>query len=126
MAHLENTMKSVNVIAGTIGGKSEEIAAFVSNLESLSVKLGSMVDQADTLVGEASDFVGTLNESDIEGLVTSFQDLLENINDPEGSIGKLLVDGSVYDSVDELLNDVDILVRKIQENPKKYLKISVF
>ena len=126
MVHLENTMKSVNVIAGTIGGKSEEIAAFVSNLETLSVKLGSMVDQADTLVGEASDFVGTLNESDIEGLVTSFQDLLENINDPEGSIGKLLVDGSVYDSVDELLNDVDILVRKIQENPKKYLKISVF
>ena len=40
--------------------------------------------------------------------------------------GKLLVDGSVYDSVDELLNDIDTLVKKIEENPKKYLKISVF
>jgi phospholipid/cholesterol/gamma-HCH transport system substrate-binding protein len=54
------------------------------------------------------------------------KDLLEKINDPDGTIGKLLVDGSVYDSVDELLTDVDILVKKIQENPKKYLKISVF
>ena len=126
IAHLEKTMKSVNGIARTVDGKSEEIAGFISNLEMLSVKLGSMVEKADSLVGGASDFMATLNESDIEAVVASFQALLENINDPDGTIGKLLVDGSVYDSVDELLNDVDVLVKKIQENPKKYLKISVF
>jgi phospholipid/cholesterol/gamma-HCH transport system substrate-binding protein len=85
-----------------------------------------MVEKADTLVGEAGEVVATLNESDIEALVSSFQTLLQNINDPDGTVGKLLVDGSVYDSVDELLRDVDSLVKKIQENPKKYLKISVF
>ena len=52
--------------------------------------------------------------------------LLENINDPDGTVGKLLNDGSVYNSVDSLLNDVDALVKKIQENPKKYIKISIF
>ena len=85
-----------------------------------------MVEKVDTLVGGASDVMHTLNESDIEGVVASIRELLENINDPDGTIGKLLVDGAVYDSVDELLTDVDMLVRKIQENPKKYLKISVF
>lgn len=126
LAHLEKTMKSVNGIADTINGKSDEISMFIDNLEVLSMKLGGMVEKADSLVGGASDFMATLNESDIEALVNSFKTLLENINDPDGSIGKLLVDGSVYDSVDELLNDVDSLVNKIQENPKKYLKISVF
>ena len=126
IAHLEKTMKSVNDIARTINGKSGEIEAFIANLEALSCKLGGMVDTVDTLVGGASDFMATLNESDIEAVVNSFKTLLENINDPDGTIGKLLVDGSVYDSVDELLNDVDVLVKKIQENPKKYLKISVF
>jgi phospholipid/cholesterol/gamma-HCH transport system substrate-binding protein len=126
LAHLEKTMKSVNGIAGAINGKSEEISRFIENLEVLSVRLGGMVEKADSLVGGASDFMSALNESDIEALVNSFKTLLENINDPDGSIGKLLVDGSVYDSVDELLNDVDSLVNKIQENPKKYLKISVF
>ena len=126
LAHLEKTMKSVNGIAATINGKSDEISMFIDNLEVLSMKLGGMVEKADSLVGGASDFMATLNESDIEALVNSFKTLLENINDPDGSIGKLLVDGSVYDSVDELLNDVDSLVNKIQENPKKYLKISVF
>ncbi len=126
LAHLEKTMGSVNGIARTIDGKSEEIAAFIANLETLSVKIGSMVEKVDTLVGGAGDVVASLSESDIEGVVSSFKDLLEKINDPDGTIGKLLVDGSVYDSVDELLTDVDILVKKIQENPKKYLKISVF
>ena len=126
LAHLEKTMQNVNGIASAVNGKSEEISAFIANLENLSLKLGSMVEEVDTLIGGANDVVATLNESDIEGVVTSFRDLLQNINDPDGTVGKLLVDGSVYDSVDELLTDVDSLVKKIQENPKKYLKISVF
>ena len=126
LAHLEKTMREVNGIAAAVNGRSEEISAFIVNLENISLKLGSMVEKADTLVGEVGEVVATLNESDIEALVSSFQTLLQNVNDPDGTIGKLLVDGSVYDSVDELLRDVDSLVKKIQENPKKYLKISVF
>lgn len=126
IAHLEKTVANMNGIASSVNGKSEEIAAFIDNLESLSFKLGSVMASADTLINGANEAVATLNESDIEGLVLSFRNLLDNINDPDGSIGKLLVDGSVYDSVEELLTDVDILIKKIQENPKKYLKISVF
>ena len=70
--------------------------------------------------------MGTINSSDIDGVVASLNELLENINDPDGTVGKLLNDGSVYNSVDSLLNDVDALVKKIQENPKKYIKISIF
>jgi phospholipid/cholesterol/gamma-HCH transport system substrate-binding protein len=124
--HLEKTMADVNGIASSVNGKSEEIAEFIDNLESLSDKLASVMVSADTLIGGANEFVATLNELDIEGLVISFRNILDSINDPDGSIGKLIVDGSVYDSIDELLTDVDILVKKIQENPKKYLKISVF
>ena len=73
-----------------------------------------------------SSVVSGLDRSDIEGVVSSLKSLLEKINDPDGTVGKLLVDGSVYNSLDELLVDVDMLIKKIQENPKKYLKISVF
>ena len=126
IAHLERTMANVNAIAASVNGKSEEIALFIDNLESLSDKLGSVIESADTLVSGANEALATLNESDIEGLVLSFKSVLDNINDPDGSIGKLLVDGSVYDSVEELLTDIDILVKQIQENPKKYLNIYVF
>lgn len=126
LAHLETTMADVKGIARTINGKSSELEALVSNLSTLSAKLGTIADKADDVMGGVSSVVTTLGESDLAGVITSLKALLENINDPDGTVGKLLVDGSVYDSVDELLNDIDTLVKKIEENPKKYLKISVF
>lgn len=126
LAHLERTMANVSAVSATVEGKSDELEDFMENLSALSHKLGAIADKADTAVGGVSDLVASLNESDIQSIVTSFKVLLENINDPDGTIRKLLVDNSVYDSVDALLSDVDTLIRKIQENPKKYIKISVF
>ncbi len=126
LAHLEKTMQNVNNISDILDGKSDELNDFISNLSALSDKLGSIADKADTTMTGVSSIVSSVSESDIRGVVSSFKELLENINDPDGTIGKLLVDNSVYDSVDSLLNDVDSLVKKIEENPKKYIKISIF
>ena len=126
VAHLERTMADVNQIVANVEGKSKELDQFVDALSAFAGKLDGIAAKVDTTMTGVKDFVGTLNESDIDSLVVSFRELLENINDPNGTIGKLLNDGSVYDSVDSLLNDVDTLVRKIQENPKKYIRISVF
>lgn len=126
LAHLERTMKNVNGIAAAVNGKSSELNAFIDNIVVLSDKLGNIADNADSALAGVSSVVNTIDEADIDGVITSFKVLLENINDPDGSIGKLLTDGSVYNSVDELLNDVDSLIKQIQENPKKYLRISVF
>ena len=126
LAHLDRTMANVDALSAVIGGKSDELAAFVSNLQIVSDKLVSVAGQADNVLAGINTTVASLSESDIAGVVTSLKDLLDNVNDPDGTIGKLFVDKSVYDSFDALLNDIDDLVNKIQENPKKYLKISVF
>ena len=126
LAHLDRTMANVDALSAVIGGKSDELAAFVSNLQMISDKLVSVAGQADTVLTGINTTVASLSESDIAGVVTSLKNLLDNVNDPDGTIGKLFVDKSVYDSFDALLNDIDDLVNKIQENPKKYLKISVF
>ncbi|MBQ8169879.1 MAG: MCE family protein [Bacteroidales bacterium] len=126
LAHLESLMANVENISSSVGGKSDELAAFIDNLSSVSSKLEGVAERADTVMAGVSSVVGSLSESDIDGIISSFNLLLQNINDPEGTVGKLLVDKSVYDSVDGLLNDIDSLVRKIEENPKKYIRISVF
>lgn len=126
LAHLERTMASAQKVCGAIEGRSEELASFVENLSTLAVKLNSIAEQADTTVAGVNTIVESISESDIQGVISSMKILLDNMNDPDGTIGKLFVDNSVYDSVDTLLNDIDSLITKIQENPKKYLRISVF
>lgn len=126
LLHLEKTMASVEGISSKINGESDELASFISNLEKISSKLSIMTDKADTTITHINSIALSLDESDLEGLVASFRSLAEKMQDPDGSMGKLLSDDSVYTSLDSLLTDVDSLVKKIEKNPKKYLKISVF
>ena len=126
LRHLEMTMADVSGIAEGLGGRSEQINAFVDDLGDIADRIVVLTEKADTLVGNIAGITGSVSEADIRELVSSFKMLLENINDPDGTVGKLLVDDSVYDSLDSLLSDVDSLVNKIQENPRKYIKISVF
>ena len=123
---IDGTMSHLNRLSKSVGGKSAEIETVIENLASLSEKFGGLADQVDTTLAEVNSFVGTVNSSDIEGLVMSVKVLLENINNPDGTFGRLMKDDSVYDSVDSLLLNIDELVSKIQENPKKYFRISVF
>jgi phospholipid/cholesterol/gamma-HCH transport system substrate-binding protein len=126
LARLDETVRNAEGITAAIDGRSEELSAFISNLSQMSDKLTCIADKADTVMTDVAHTVSGLSESDIEGMVSSLNELLDNINDPDGTIGKLFVDNSLYNSLDSLLSDVDGLVRKIQENPKKYIRISVF
>ena len=126
LAHLERTMQNVSSVAASIQGRSADLNAFITNLSALSEKLNSVVDNVDGTIDEVSGVVAKISEADLKGVVESFHTLLNNINDPDGTVGKLLVDGSVYESLDALLIDIDSLIRKIEENPKKYMKLSVF
>lgn len=126
LKHIDATMANLRGISSSVNGKSKEIETLMDNLASISGKFIDTADKLDSTIAGVGTIVQSVNEADIVGLVDSFRLLLENINDPDGSIGKLLTDDSVYNSVDELLSDVDQLIRKIQENPKKYIRISVF
>ena len=126
LAHLERTMSDLSSVAASVGGKSQELESFIVNMESLSGKFSNIADKADSTMTSVTSIASSISGSDLEAVISSFKDLLENMNDPDGTIGKLFVDNSVYDSVNALLSDVDSLVRKIQENPKKYIRISVF
>lgn len=126
ISHLERTMAEVKGVAAAVNGKSEELDSFMDNLASLSEKLGGIADAADSALVKADDIISAVSPDDIAGVVSSFKSLLENMNDPDGTIGILFVDNSMYDSIDSLLNDIDSLIRKIEENPKKYIRISIF
>ena len=126
LAKVENIVCNLEKVSSQVGGKSAEIADLIVNLEAFSGTLEGVMVNVDSTLTSVGGVVASLYEADLAGTVNSFKALVDNINDPEGTVGKLFNDGSVYNSVDSLLNNLDRFVDKIQENPKKYLKISVF
>lgn len=124
--HLESTLSSVRTLAGSLSERSPELNEFIDNLIVLSGSLNSIAGKADTAVAGISDIVSSVDKDLLAQAISSLEKILSNMNDPDGTVGKLMTDDSVYDSLEVLLNDIDSLVQKIQENPKKYIKISVF
>lgn len=124
--HLERTLQEVSSLSRSLNGKSDELVNFIDNLQNISVKLDLIMTKADTVVTNASSIIKGITRSDIEATVASLNSLLQKLDDPDGTIGKLLVEDGIYDSFDQLLFDIDELILKIQQNPRKYLKFSVF
>lgn len=126
ISHLEATLANADRVSDGIGRKSAELETFIDNLKVFSTKLNGIADKTDSAMGEISSIAAKLDASDIEGLVGSFRMLLEKIQDPDGTLGKLLSDDTVYTNVESLLADIDKLVNEIKNNPKKYIKITIF
>ena len=126
ISNLNFTVKEVKELASNINGRSNDIQEFISNLEDLASKLVVIGEKADTSIDNINDISESINKANVEELLKSFNGLLDKIQDPDGSIGKLLNEDAIYDSADKLILDINSLITEIKNNPKKYIKITIF
>ncbi|MBL0224396.1 MAG: MCE family protein [Geobacteraceae bacterium] len=58
--------------------------------------------------------------------VKSIENITVKINNGEGTAGRLVNDKELYDRMNRMVEDVDALVKDFKEQPRKYIKFSVF
>ncbi len=58
--------------------------------------------------------------------VRAFEQITARVNNGQGTVGKLISDKELYDRMERMITDVNALVNDIKENPKKYVKFSLF
>ncbi len=126
LANLESTVCNAREVSEMLKGKSDELESFIDNLSLISDRLGSVAVKADSTMTDVMSVASAVDSADIAGAVASFKTLLDSMQDPDGTIGRLIYDGKVYSSFDQLLKDVDEVVNKVKENPRKFIKISLF
>ncbi|MBP1727815.1 MAG: transporter, periplasmic substrate-binding protein [Deltaproteobacteria bacterium] len=61
-----------------------------------------------------------------DSAVKSFEDVALKMHTTDGTAGKLLNDQEAYDKMVKMLESVDALLQDIKENPKRYVKLSIF
>lgn len=123
LAHTENTLANLESVSGKLADRYPDIDTLVLNLRNVSAKLDKISNGASDVVDSLAVVSGQLSGADIAGLIGSVRSIADKINNPDGTIGKMLTDDSAYNTLEELLSDIDSLVRKIEENPKKYVRI---
>jgi len=117
LASLEQTLSRVRSFAGTIDGKSDEISSIVDNLKNLSENLTPAVESLNNTLKNASEISDGLKTADMEGTISSLKETLDKIT--------RAVD-DIKTPVTNFVADTDSLINAIKNNPKKYIKVSVF
>lgn len=152
IGNLDQTVSSVN---GILDDNRENIGKVVANIESLSREVNSLVSNSkgdintalndltsfttmlkentasiESMLGNLNKFSGDLADSDIiANLTTTVEELngiIATIESGEGSLGKLLKDDTIHNSLDETVNSLNALLTDLKEHPMRYVHFSLF
>ena len=123
LAHADKTMANLEKLTSGLAARSPEIDSLLVNFKNVSTKLVTISGSADLAMDGLSRVVSELTEADLKGLVESLRNVADGLADPEGTVGRMLSDGEIYDALQSLIKDIDSLVKNIEADPKKYLKI---
>ena len=107
--HLEEALASLSKFSKSLGDNSEQVGGIIDNLNKFS---GQLVE-AD-LVAELEHLVGEING------------ILASVKDENGSVGKLLSDGELYNNLTTASDNLSTLLADLKENPHRYINIAVF
>jgi phospholipid/cholesterol/gamma-HCH transport system substrate-binding protein len=109
---LYESFQNVESFSSLLESQEEEIASMTGHLNSVSASLDSA--GIDRIAEELKSASG------------AFSHMMEQVNSGEGSVGKLIYSDTLYIHLQNLLADLDSLVRDLNENPQDYVHFSLF
>ena len=116
---LKNTDYLVSRFNSITKNQSENIAKIILNLTTVSENLGQISDSLSK-----SNLKQTINN--FEKLSSNFNQVLTEIKNGKGTISKLIYEDSLYHNLKNSSKAIDILVKDLKSNPKKYVHFSLF
>ena len=142
-SEIEGSLKEIKIAIKRFGNAAEEIEQLVvtekvqlsrilANVEEITSNLKKSNEKVKKIVGNVEGITDDLLTADFKGTINAAKETLKGINDVlkmaksgEGTLGKLLDDGSLYLELVQTNKDLQNLVNDIQIHPERYIHFSV-
>ena len=112
----QSTSNSLNEL---LVSNQQQIDSTITNVNRVATNLGVISDS----IAEA-DLSGTIDE--LQSTLGNVNQVLTQIDNGEGSIGKLLKDEGLYDNLEGASKQLEELLQDMKLNPKRYVHFSLF
>lgn len=113
--------------------EASRLSMILEHIESISENLDANEDNISNILTNFSTLSDSMAKADVAGTFMSvnrsmndLQQILERINQGEGTIGKLLLNDSLYFHLEKSAADLNRLLEDIKLHPKRYVKFSIF
>ncbi len=98
------------------------------NIDNASAYLSNLLNEESENIKESvRNFSLTMEKipsisEELNSTILDLKEIIQKINNNEGTLGKIVNDDSLYDNVNNLILDANILVNDINDNPTKWLR----
>src|SRR5690606_30138826 len=130
---LRNMESITSDVEGLMGSEKIRFARIIKNHESITgnfkknnVKINNILTNLDSLSDD-------LAKTEIKATIDNATQVMKNvevittkINNGEGSIGLLLNDDNLYNNLNSASENLDNLIKDVEERPGKYIRLSIF
>jgi len=130
LANFEAISKKLDIL---LYDNDKNIHGITTNLNNLSASLVETEKSLKPLLTKMNTLADSLNQMQlvqtVENANKSMQnlnDILTEINQGQGSLGKLVKTDELHNSINKTIQDLDKLFLDIQARPKRYIHFSVF
>lgn len=147
---LEQVVAKVDTLVATLNLllSNPNLPLIIQNAELVTENLNKSTEQLNILLrNDIPKMMGTftqagenvaqltdkMNQLDLQATldsvnqtISSVHAMMEQIQNPNGTLGKLMSDPSVYDNLNHTVQSADSLVTDLKANPKRYVHFSVF
>lgn len=128
IANIQSTSAELNKIV-----KSGKVNSIVSNLDSISGAIKNNSGQIANIIQKLSLLSDSLSKLDV-GLVFSqlgstisgLNKIVQKLNTTDSSAGLLINDPKLYNNLNSLSESLDLLLKDVRINPKRYVHFSAF
>ncbi len=132
IAHSLSSIESLTGNLDTILRKDGKLKAIFDNLASITSNLKSNNEKITTIINNFAAISDTLARANIAATLDNTQKTLEQtsllfqkINKGEGTMGQLATNDSLFMNLNATAHDLDELLKDFNENPKRYIGLSL-
>ena len=132
--NISGTLSHLNAITGDMAGildaEKHNLKAAVDDLTEFSAMLGRNAPRVDSIVGSLNRMTGELADAGFARRLTDavgeVNGLLAKIGAGEGTVGKLMNDPELYDSLNRASENLSALLADVKQYPGRYVHLSLF
>ncbi len=130
---VENLEKTSVALDTLVQSEKYALTRIIANIESISENLRNNNELITNIMKNLSNLSDSLQQANIKQTILNANKalyeanlILDKINRGEGSLGMLIQNEQLYKNLESSSRNLDLLLRDLRENPKRYVHFSLF
>ena len=127
---LARSLHNVEAITADLTTSTRQLNTLMNSLNqqvpTLTAKADGVLDNAQQLTKNLAELDVNATMQRVDQTIANVQAITQQLNNPDGTVGLLMRDPTLYNRLNETMKSAEQLLNDIREHPKRYINVSVF